>query len=243
MYPIDLWFVLSCYIVPEQVQTFALICQGANTVVNTKKFWMRLYWCHCVNPWSLPDRLQPDRIESRPGLKNRIIRALFHCYEPLKYRVLANTAQNESLDHLQFMNCSSIWFKQMILKKQTKVWAFYFKFAKKSDREQHRLRYLSKEWFDKADFINANPELDYFVLQVNCMNFLLVPPSAIGQILTSIFINLSQSMRHNCVKMIFHNFRSNRKYKPSNGLTVTLDPVFDYRVMQWWHPLYPHHSD
>ena len=49
---------------------------------------MQLYLRHIVNTQSLPERLQPERIESRPGLKNRVIRALFQSYEPLKCRIL-----------------------------------------------------------------------------------------------------------------------------------------------------------
>lgn len=243
VYPVDLWFVLSCYITPQQVQTFALICQGANAAVSSKKFWIRLYWRHCVDPWSLPDRLHPDRIDSRPGLKSRVIRALFHSYEPLRGRLLHGLWQTEGPDWLQFMHCCSLWFKQILLKKNTKVWAFYFRFMLMADRRQHRPRYLSKEWFEKADFVKANPELNYCMLQVNCLNFVAVPHSVIGQILTGIFINISQNMRHNCVKMVFHKFRNDGKYHPCDGMIVTLDPAIDYRVMKWWHPSYPHHAD
>ena len=121
VYPVDLWFVLSCYITPTQVQTFALICRGANAAISSKKFWIQLYWRHCVEPWSLPNRLHPDRVESQPGLKCRVVRALFHSYEPLKCRLLPNVWQKEGPDLLQFMQCCSLWFKQILLKKNTKV--------------------------------------------------------------------------------------------------------------------------
>ena len=243
VYPLDLWFLLSCYITPEQVQTFALICQRASTAVSSQKFWMQLYWRHIVNTQSLPERLQPERIESRPGLKNRVIRALFQSYEPLKCRILQSISQQEGPDVLQFMHCSPWWYKQGLLKKHTKVWAFYFRFVQRSDFSLRQLRYLSKEWFDKADFIWANTEEGCSILQVTCMNFLVVPPSVIGQTLTSVFINVSRNMRYNCVKMIFHKHRDDGKYRLSDGITVTLDPVHDYRVMRWWHPCYHHHPD
>ena len=130
-----------------------------------------------------------------------------------------------------------------LLKKHTKVWAFYFRFVQRSDFSLRQPRYLSKEWFYKADFIRANTEEGCSILQVTCMNFLVVPPSVIGQFLTSVFINVSRNMRYNCVKMIFHKHRDDGKYRLSDGITVTLDPVHDYRVMRWWHPCYPHHPD
>ena len=42
-YPIDLWIALSRHIKPEQIQTFAQICQASNAVVHTVQFWKHLY--------------------------------------------------------------------------------------------------------------------------------------------------------------------------------------------------------
>lgn len=43
VYPLDIWFLLSEYIHPEDVATFACICQSTLHVVNTAKFWFSLY--------------------------------------------------------------------------------------------------------------------------------------------------------------------------------------------------------
>jgi hypothetical protein len=42
-YPIDIWFLISEHIHPEDVSTFARICKGALHVVTTAKFWFHLY--------------------------------------------------------------------------------------------------------------------------------------------------------------------------------------------------------
>jgi hypothetical protein len=42
-YPLDIWFLISEHICPEDVSTFARICKSALHVVNTAKFWFHLY--------------------------------------------------------------------------------------------------------------------------------------------------------------------------------------------------------
>jgi hypothetical protein len=42
-YPLDIWFLISEHIRPEDVSTFARICKGALHVVGTAKFWFHLY--------------------------------------------------------------------------------------------------------------------------------------------------------------------------------------------------------
>jgi hypothetical protein len=42
-YPIDIWFLISEHIRPEDVSTFACICKSALLVVSTAKFWFYLY--------------------------------------------------------------------------------------------------------------------------------------------------------------------------------------------------------
>jgi hypothetical protein len=42
-YPLDIWFLISEHIRPEDVSTFARICQSTLHVVSTAKFWFHLY--------------------------------------------------------------------------------------------------------------------------------------------------------------------------------------------------------
>lgn len=42
-YPIDVWFLISEYLKPEDVGTFAAICRSSCAVVNSAKFWFSLY--------------------------------------------------------------------------------------------------------------------------------------------------------------------------------------------------------
>jgi hypothetical protein len=42
-YPLDIWFLISEHILPEDVSTFARICKSALHVVSTAEFWFHLY--------------------------------------------------------------------------------------------------------------------------------------------------------------------------------------------------------
>ena len=42
-YPYDLWCLIGDYIEPECVAKFAVICKTSYTVVNTARFWSKLY--------------------------------------------------------------------------------------------------------------------------------------------------------------------------------------------------------
>lgn len=42
-YPLDLWYIIAMYILPEDIGKFSLICRASNHVVNTVYFWMRLF--------------------------------------------------------------------------------------------------------------------------------------------------------------------------------------------------------
>lgn len=42
-YPIDIWFLISEFLHPEDVGTFAGICKTTLAVVSTAEFWSNLY--------------------------------------------------------------------------------------------------------------------------------------------------------------------------------------------------------
>lgn len=239
IYPLDVWCLLAKYICPEHIQRFALICKGARQAINMRTFWLRLYVRHISQPKKLPERLQPDTIECRPGLRARIIRALFHGYEPLRTRILTQISlRDPSL--LESHMCISMWYRQALCNKQTKkVWVYYFKFSHKAAYVKRKPRYFLPEWFEQVDDLNDNPEEYHSILQVNCVNFLPVSPVQ-GHVLTKALVGISRDMKHNSVKLTFHSPRSDGRYPKEDGTSVILDPVYDARVINWWSPLYPH---
>lgn len=237
-YPLDVWCLLAQYIGPEHVQSFALICKGARDAINTRTFWLRLYNRHISHHKNLPERLRPERIECRPGLRARIIRALFHGYDPLRTRMTSKFGTVDA-SVLESRMCISMWYKQGICKKQTKkIWVFYFKFSRKSFGAKRLPIYFSPRWFAQVDDLNYNPEQYNSVLQVNCVNFLPLAPVQ-GHVLTRALVGISRDMSHNSVKLTFHSPRSDGRYLKENATSVVLDPVYDVKVLYWWSPGYP----
>ncbi len=99
VYPYDLWCVLSRYIAPESVQTFALLCKASYTVTKEASFWLDLYSRHAGLPSRqayvstgkelLPYQLTLNVINKyyRGNLRAAVIRALYHVYPTFQARL------------------------------------------------------------------------------------------------------------------------------------------------------------
>ena len=243
-FPQDVWFVLSRYILPPEVVTFSLICRGANFAVNSSKFWLRLYHRHVQKTkiHLLSDCLKPDRIDCRPGLRARVVRALFQVYSPLTSRLSPISVSSDSLfSSIELQMCTSSFWKSTVSQKPKKMWMFYVKFVDKWTLQHKRSGQRALRWVKGGDFLNENSELGRTFLQVNCPHFMATPPMN-GLILTSISIGISRDMRHSSVKMVYHTPRQDGRYRKADGVIVTVDPAIDFKVLPWWHPLYPHPS-
>ncbi|KAM9408716.1 transmembrane protein 183A isoform 2-T2 [Pholidichthys leucotaenia] len=135
-YPVDIWLVLSSYIRPEDVCTFALICRNAWTVTCTAAFWTRLYRRHYRIDGGLPFCLQPDSIARMRYLRASVIRSLFHLYEPFSQRVAKIPALPESTPTTPLNSkCLLCWVKKVSETRPEALWEFSFKFIKQTERE------------------------------------------------------------------------------------------------------------
>uniref|UniRef100_A0A8C2GHY3 Transmembrane protein 183A n=1 Tax=Cyprinus carpio TaxID=7962 RepID=A0A8C2GHY3_CYPCA len=130
-YPIDIWLVLAAYIRPEDVCRFSLICKNAWTATCTAAFWTRLYKRHYNLDADLPDRLQPDSIAKMHCLRARVIRSLFHLYEPFSLRVSKSPLLPESTPTtLLNSKCLLFWVNKVSGSRSEPMWEFNFKFVK-----------------------------------------------------------------------------------------------------------------
>uniref|UniRef100_A0A672K772 Transmembrane protein 183A-like n=1 Tax=Sinocyclocheilus grahami TaxID=75366 RepID=A0A672K772_SINGR len=130
-YPIDIWLLLAAYIRPEDVCRFSLICKNAWTATCTAAFWTRLYKRHYNLDADLPDRLQPDSVAKMRCLRARVIRSLFHLYEPFSLRVSKSPPLPESTPTtLLNSKCLLCWVNKVSGSRSELMWEFNFKFVK-----------------------------------------------------------------------------------------------------------------
>lgn len=81
-YPLDIWFLISEHVKPEDINRFASICRASWEVTCSAKFWFGLYRRYYRSVPGLPERLQPECMVRLYGLRACVIRALHHCYVP-----------------------------------------------------------------------------------------------------------------------------------------------------------------
>lgn len=240
VYPMDIWLVLSAYIRPEDVCTFALICKNAWTVTCTAVFWTRLYRRHYRIDADLPLRLQPDSVDKMHCLRARVIRSLFHLYEPFDLRVSKIPALPESTPTaLVNSKCLLFWVRKVTGTRSEALWEFNFKFVKEEVRGKNGCTKSLRRPIQYED-VHANPDSDCYILQVTTLNFIFTPV-VMGMTLTLFTINVSTDMRHHRVRLVFQDspLHRGKKRGDQGGTQVVLDPVQSVKLMDWWHPQYP----
>ncbi|KAK1800026.1 hypothetical protein P4O66_006529 [Electrophorus voltai] len=239
-YPIDIWHVLAAYIRPEDVCTFALICKNAWTVTCTAAFWKRLYKRHYSVDAELPPLLQLDSVSQMHCLRARVIRSLFHLYEPFNFRVSKSPALPEATPStLLNSKCLLFWVNKVSGTRPEPMWEFNFKFVKQPVKTKNgcgRGLALPRQYKD----VHANPDSDCYLLRVTTFNFIFTSV-VMGLTLTLFTVNVSTDMRHHRVRLEFQDSPVLRGRKPrgEQGVQVVLDPVHSVRLIDWWHPQFP----
>ncbi|XP_054432476.1 transmembrane protein 183A isoform X1 [Pteronotus mesoamericanus] len=235
-YPMDIWLLLASYIRPEDVASFSLICKKAWTVTCTAAFWTRHYTLDA----SLPLRLRPESMEKLRCLRARVIRSLYHMYEPFAARVSRSPAVPEGASSaLRNSRCLLFWCRKIVGNRQEPMWEFNFKFKKQSPRLKSKCTGALQPPVQYED-VHTNPDQDCCLLQVTTLNFIFIP-IVMGMIFTLFTINVSTDMRHHRVRLVFQDspVRGGRKLRSEQGVQVILDPVHSVRLFDWWHPQYP----
>ncbi|XP_056292895.1 transmembrane protein 183A isoform X2 [Pseudoliparis swirei] len=238
-YPVDIWLMLASYIRPEDVCRFALICRNAWIVTCTAAFWTRLYRRHYKIDADLPYRLQPDCIYRTCSLRARVIRSLFHLYEPFNLRVSKIPALPESTPTtLLNSKCLLFWVRKVFGTRPEALWEFNFKFLKQGHSKNGCAKSLCmpRQYKD----VHTNPDSDCYMLQVTTLNFIFTPV-VMGMTLSLFTINVSTDMRHHRVRLVFQDtpLQRGKKRGDQGGTQVVLDPVHSVKLMDWWHPQYP----
>ncbi|XP_078000369.1 transmembrane protein 183-like isoform X1 [Glandiceps talaboti] len=230
-YPLDLWYILSHYVHPDDVGRFSAICLSAFYMTNTVHFWLKLYRRYYNSDVELPVSLQPDSIEKSLKLRCNVIRAIYLMYTPFQKRIKNTLPLESETPHcLENAQCLYMWTE----KHPRGPWNFYFKF--RMPKLSHQRTNLSVIPYDEDIWLN--PENQCCVLSITCMNFIRVPV-VMGMILTKVYLYVSRDMKHFNLKLVFHTANKTGSYHSNNGVIVTLDPVSNARILNWWHPHYP----
>lgn len=238
-YPLDIWFLISEHIRPEDVSIFARICKSALHVVSTAKFWFHLYRRHYRTVPNLPERLQPECMVRLYGLRACVIRALHFTYPPFVNKLKAVTTFEGDPHNLTKRQCILMWHQ-----KCKNQWLFFFK-LKQSNLVLGRGTggpTRQPDLLEMLEDVSANQDEGCKVLQVTCLNYIAIP-MVMGLSLFSVSLTLARGMRHHRLNLAFvsdHMCYTAGKPNISDTSTVTLDPVINVRVLDWWHPMYPH---
>ncbi|KAL5007854.1 hypothetical protein ScPMuIL_016660 [Solemya velum] len=242
VYPIDLWFILSQYIWPEDIGRFAVLCRDANTVVHTASFWKSCYQRFYDSNVEMPETLKSCAIERLQGLRSRVIRSLFYMYPPLSERTKRTIMFQNEPHGLVGKICNVIWYDL-----DKAMWNFNFKFRRHEVNASQFINFIPRLGSNKkVDILHGykdvfhNCENDCSVLQANCKNFISLP-MVMGMFLKNVCLNVSREMRYHRLKLVFDTKLTEEMSTVSSvsEVIVELDPVVNLKVFHWWDPCYP----
>ncbi|XP_030028314.2 transmembrane protein 183 [Manduca sexta] len=229
VYPEIIWYWISQFIKPDDIGNFAGINRATYFITRCESFWRGIYRRYCEKHPKLPEKLQIDTFRAY-GLRQRVIRALYHTHDEFIKKVAQQAAQDSKPHDLVKRRCVSVWYC-----KGAAHWSIYFKLKKMQPTESVQ----SHDFFEELGRIDANPEENTQVLQVNCQHFYEVPP-LMGMTLSSVSVVLSQGFRHHRLHLGFNTGSHNVSKDILPECTVVLDKVVNIFVFDWWHPKYPH---
>jgi hypothetical protein len=238
-YPIDIWFLISEYIRPEDVGRFAGICKASYEVVSTAKFWFSMYKRYYKSVPNLPERLHPECLFRKYGIRTSVIRALNFMYKPFISRLKSIEKLEQHPDILKRTQCVLMWHK-----KTDSQCLYYFKMKLNVHRSPHRRTQKEihqPDLLEMLDDVFANQDESCRILQVTCKHLIPIAP-VLGLTLTSAQLNLSSELRSYKLQLWFGSEIQRSKPSPDgNGnILIILEPVINVKVLDWWHPLYPH---
>ncbi|KAL4709721.1 hypothetical protein ACJJTC_005524 [Scirpophaga incertulas] len=233
VYPEIVWYLISKFIKPEDVGRFAGINKVTYAITKRESFWRLLYKYHCKNHPNLPVKLRLENSYKTYGLRQRVIRALYHTYDVFVKRITKQQFFGVTPHHLVKHCCINVWFG-----KGPQQWAVFFKF-KKICPLQRLMTSAPVDFIEELGKVDANPEENCQVLQVTCNSFCEIPP-LMGMTLSSLSLLLAQGFRHHQLHLGFNMGYHNVSKDILPECSVILDKIVSIVVLDWWHPKYPY---
>ncbi|XP_055551740.1 transmembrane protein 183-like isoform X1 [Wyeomyia smithii] len=229
-YIIDIWYLISEYILPEDVCRFALKCRKTAEVVQSAKFWYHLYRKHCnVYVDDLPGRLQSVNMIILHGLRACTIRCLFYTYPPFVHRItIAPYTDPHRITGRQLVFS---WYRQY-----RTGWNYYFKLRSRpipgSRAERSTVLQRQKTYPDYLKDIFMNPEEGCQILIVTTEALHIIPQYQEPLFVRSLTQTLAQGMSKYMVRLKMAN------YCQQVVDEIVLVPVRRVRLLDWWNPNY-----
>ncbi|XP_053670221.1 transmembrane protein 183 [Anopheles nili] len=228
-YHIDVWFLVSQFIPPEDVCRFALICRKTAEVVQSGRFWTQLYRSCYDRSIDIPPRFQPENMMRLRGLRSTVIQSLYYIYPPFKNRLA--TASYRNPYRVVGRQLLSTWHKR------TKhCWTYYFRLkasfmpesrpvqSLKLQREKNSLQFMQD--------IYMNPEEGCQIMMIKSDFLKVIPMYNEMLFVKNLTQTLSQSMIRYKVRLELGNYCGKRINE------LVFDPVHSVIVLDWWDPEY-----
>ncbi|XP_055704250.1 transmembrane protein 183-like [Phlebotomus papatasi] len=222
-YCIDVWWLISEHIMPEDVLRFALICQKTACVVSMAKFWSHLYRRFYTRTAELPSQLQPRLLGKQEGLRNAVIRSLFYTYPPFK----ASLPQRTNRDPVCLVGkrLESSWFCQKPGEKRK--WTFIYTFRPRTYKEKRKIR------LEEGKGLKSFPAENSHFLLISTRQFRPLPQFYGHDVfLKALTRPLATGFSELALKLTFED------YKRNTVQTITYEGAVFVQVIDWFSPLY-----
>nr|XP_045613923.1 putative transmembrane protein 183BP isoform X4 [Procambarus clarkii] len=108
-YPLDIWFIISEHIAPEDVGRFAAICQATYYITTTAIFWFTLYRRHYKWVSDLPAHLTHWNMNYTKGLRAAVVQSLYFMYSPFSSRLVGEKPLSADPTQLLRSQCVLQW--------------------------------------------------------------------------------------------------------------------------------------
>uniref|UniRef100_A0AAR5QI85 Transmembrane protein 183 n=1 Tax=Dendroctonus ponderosae TaxID=77166 RepID=A0AAR5QI85_DENPD len=235
-YPIDIWFLLSEYIRPEDVGVFAAICKSSFQVTCSAAFWFSLYRRYYTCVPDMPASLRPEKLIRKTALRKDVIRSFFYMYKPFRNR-LTNTRTSEVYNNNLSVLVNKTLY-EISSESQKGSYTYYFKMAPKISSSSSRSVSDTASLLDVLDDVFYNPNDQCCALKVVCRDSIPILPIS-GLTLRGAV--LSSSVQFHKLKLEFGPMYG--RLGGSECVTVNFDAVVQVLVVDWWHRLYPFHGN
>nr|XP_045613909.1 transmembrane protein 183A-like isoform X1 [Procambarus clarkii]XP_045613910.1 transmembrane protein 183A-like isoform X1 [Procambarus clarkii]XP_045613911.1 transmembrane protein 183A-like isoform X1 [Procambarus clarkii]XP_045613912.1 transmembrane protein 183A-like isoform X1 [Procambarus clarkii]XP_045613913.1 transmembrane protein 183A-like isoform X1 [Procambarus clarkii]XP_045613914.1 transmembrane protein 183A-like isoform X1 [Procambarus clarkii]XP_045613915.1 transmembrane protei len=237
-YPLDIWFIISEHIAPEDVGRFAAICQATYYITTTAIFWFTLYRRHYKWVSDLPAHLTHWNMNYTKGLRAAVVQSLYFMYSPFSSRLVGEKPLSADPTQLLRSQCVLQWHVKV-----GTLFKYFFKFAHPKQNKDY-IKYNKENNWRKDALVTFNPEDGCYILEATTSSVCGIP-MIIGEYLYHAGLGVSTNMCNHRLRLsmvpahlLSSSTSSNsRKYQVPTT-EVILDPVSDVKVYPWWHPRY-----